>query len=60
MTKGSGAAANYIAVSISCESVDIDIGSDDLTFEELQDKFFEIYEKLPVNGKPDTREVMIQ
>ena len=59
MTDG-GTAANYIAVSISCESVDIDIGSNDLTFEQLEDKFFEIFNKLPVNGKKEVVEVNIR
>lgn len=50
---------NYISVSISCEGIEIEIESSELSFDELQSKFFEIYDKLPVNGKKHPEEVNI-
>ena len=50
---------NYISVSISCDGVEIELESSDLTFDELEAEFFEIYEKLPVNGKKEAHEVNI-
>lgn len=51
---------NYISVSISCEGAEIELESSELSFDELEDKFFEIHAKLQTNDKKHPEEVNLQ
>lgn len=53
-------ARNYINAQISCEGVFVEISSTDLTFDELEIKFFSILDRLPVNTENKFVEVNIR
>ena len=53
-------AKSYINAQFSCEGVMVEISSNDLTFDELEVKLFDILARLPVNNENKVGEVNIR
>lgn len=51
---------NSIAFSMSCEGVELQISSDELTFTDLEDKFYSMLERIPKMQHKSESEAMFK